>query len=691
MGLAWIAYYNSLNGVFFFDDIRHLVENPKDIDDTLRSLFHNPHLPGRAVVDLTFALDYYFHELRTPGYHAVNICIHGLNGFLLFLLIQKLLLSLSRAEKNNEQESSQKFIRYLPCVISFLFIVHPLFTSCVNYIIQRYTLMATTFYLLGFLFYMQARYSRGCKRWAWFLGTIICYWLSFRSKEIALTLPLILLVYEMLEEIDNPTLFKALLKRSALLLVVFGIAAIVLLHQSGWFQSSGARLWSPWQQFQAESRAFVHYWKMLFLPISRWLNIDHDFRISGLFLDMWASLALLFHVSLITLSWTAAKKGHKLIGLGTGWFYISLFPYWLVPEADLLVNYKIYLPGIGFFLILTDVIWWGYLKKVSQYFLYAVLCGVITAGIIGTWKRNPIYQSELHLWEDASRKSPEKPRVLNNRGYIHYSSKDYYRALPVFDRAIRLDPGYTEAYINRGSLNFSLRRYEKALSDFNNALQLKPDSIKVLINQGNTNIKLGYYDRAQQSFEKAIRLEPLNPEIYLNRGVFYFTLRQYDKALPDFNRVIKLAPLYTDAYINRGSLYFSRGEYDKALIDYNRAIELEPDSSKAHTNLGSTYVKLEQYDRALQCFEKALQLDSRYAEAYYNRGILHLALREEEKAMLDFDRAIRFNPEYVPAYIKRGMMKLSKDRQFACWDFEKACILGHCRTYHSAIKKGDCK
>ena len=56
MGLAWIAYFNSLNGVFFFDDIYHLVENPKDLSNTWQSFFASPYLPGRVAVDLTFAL-----------------------------------------------------------------------------------------------------------------------------------------------------------------------------------------------------------------------------------------------------------------------------------------------------------------------------------------------------------------------------------------------------------------------------------------------------------------------------------------------------------------------------------------------------------------------------------------------------------------------------------------------------------
>ena len=58
---------------------------------TIRDL-SNYNSPGkllnpRAIVDLTFALNYRAGKLNVFGYHLVNVLIHILNGFLVYFLV----------------------------------------------------------------------------------------------------------------------------------------------------------------------------------------------------------------------------------------------------------------------------------------------------------------------------------------------------------------------------------------------------------------------------------------------------------------------------------------------------------------------------------------------------------------------------------------------------------------------------
>ena len=75
-----VAYANSFQGVFVFDDgpsieqngsirnLRTALQPPGEIGQTVA---------GRPLLNLTFALNYAVHGLDGRGYHVVNVAIHA--------------------------------------------------------------------------------------------------------------------------------------------------------------------------------------------------------------------------------------------------------------------------------------------------------------------------------------------------------------------------------------------------------------------------------------------------------------------------------------------------------------------------------------------------------------------------------------------------------------------------------------
>ena len=56
------------------------------------------------------------------------------------------------------------------------------------------------------------------------------------------------------------------------------------------------------------------------------------------------------------------------------------------------------------------------------------------------------------FWEDAALKSPGKPRVANNLGYVYQQAGRRAEAKRDYERAIELDPDYWKARINLDAL-----------------------------------------------------------------------------------------------------------------------------------------------------------------------------------------------------------------------------------------------
>jgi hypothetical protein len=77
--VAAVIYSNIYHCPFIFDDGPNIVENYK-IRDVGNYLSVQELLKPRAIVDLTFAVNYRFGKLNVFSYHLVNVLIHIING-----------------------------------------------------------------------------------------------------------------------------------------------------------------------------------------------------------------------------------------------------------------------------------------------------------------------------------------------------------------------------------------------------------------------------------------------------------------------------------------------------------------------------------------------------------------------------------------------------------------------------------
>ena len=161
--LGVIIYSNTFNVPFHFDDHSNIVENY-----TLRDLSNFwPPTGSRWFGFLTFVLNYHFGGLNTIGYHVVNLTIHILNAILVYWFVvltfktpfsKVSVVSVSVGNQPNQFNlpTFQPF-NYLPLFIALLFVSHPVQTQAVTYIVQRFTSLATFFYLLSLVMYIKFR------------------------------------------------------------------------------------------------------------------------------------------------------------------------------------------------------------------------------------------------------------------------------------------------------------------------------------------------------------------------------------------------------------------------------------------------------------------------------------------------------------------------------------------------------
>ena len=653
-----IAYSNSFDCSFHFDDANvfhsSVTERTTALTDWIR-LF-----PNRPVGIITFYLNYQIHGLDVWGYHLVNLLIHLANAFLVWWLTW---LTLSTPVMKETEISRHRTI--LAFITGLLFVTHPLATQSVTYIVQRFASLATLFYLLSLTLFIEGRlWRQGGRIPLFFFGaSILCALLSMLSKEIAFTLPFIILLYDFCFlkkdfrklEIQGPGFVVSLT-----ILVMFTLWLLKILSLKhfdpvppiqGYSYSISMK-----EYLFTQFSVILTYLRLFIMPIGQ--NFDYDYPISSSFFQLKTFVSFSLLISIFATGVLLFKR-YRLISFGIFWFFLTLSveSSFMPISQNVIFEHRTYLPGYGFFLSVTAACF--YFLKGRSFQIAVVLLLIISAVNVGlTYQRNKVWKNEYTFWADVLKKSPNKARSNNNFGQVMLAHGKIKEAIYFYDRAIRFSPEFIYFYNNRGA----------------------------------AYAKLGFYQKAIEDYDQAIRLNQKHPGAYYNRAIAYAALGQYEKAVVGYRQAIHLRPDFADAYVNLGSLQIRRGEYQEAIQSCTQAIRLKPRDPNGYYNRGEAYLKLGRYQQAIEDFSVVVRLQPGDYEAYYHRGIAYGKIDRTRSEIEDYSQTLQLKPDYAQALNSRAASYFRQDEKLSgCRDAKAACKLGVCQTLEGARTRGICR
>jgi Flp pilus assembly protein TadD len=706
---AIAAYHNSFAGNWVLDDGRSILENR-----TIRRLWpiwpvlsppsEGETVSGRPLLNLSLALNYAVSGLEIWSYHAANLLIHIAAAWLLFGILRRTFLMPALQDRFGTAAT------LLALASALWWTVHPLQAESVTYISQRAESLAGFFYLLTLYCVIRGADCQGtvpifaehdarqnkfvggekgdCPRGEkgdcpllWYAAAVLACLLGIASKEILVTAPLLVLLYDRTFLAGS---FAAVWRRRWGLYVglaaTWCLLAYLVLSTSLIGRQAELGAPDPWSYARSQPGVIVHYLRLSVWP-SR-LCLVEDWPAAKRLGEILPGAMVVAALSAATVGGLIARKAWAFLG---AWFLLILAPTSsMLPLAQLTCEHRMYLPlaAIAVLAVAGGYALWDRLpprpaaqggqppfspgvtrcrlglraaKKgtvpdraaVVRWAAPAVAwAAVLTALGYATVVRNADYRSLLAMSQDIVDKFPNNFKARNDLGIALAAAGRFAEATEHYAQALRLKPDSAESHNNLGIALAALGKTTEAIEHFHQALRLKPVA-DVYGNLAFALAQAGRTEEAIQQYRQALRYNSDRADIHNNLGNALARAGRFQEAVQSWKQALRLNPDYAPPHNSLGVVLAQMGSTDEAIAHYQEALRLKPDYADAHNNLGLALANLGRTAEAIEHYQRALRLKPDYPEAYDNLRMALASISGTSEAVEQYRRLLQLRPDSV--------------------------------------------
>jgi tetratricopeptide (TPR) repeat protein len=525
--LVWIVYGPALHGPFVFDDRYSPFTKP----ESSSMAFLDWISLNRPLLMATFWVNFQMGGIDPFGYHVVNVLLHAVTSVMVGLSVAKLLaLAGTTGAKNTA----------LALFGGTLFLLHPVQTESVAYVISRSETLSVLLYFSAFVLFLYR--PEGPLSWPRATWITLLMGAAFSTKEHTVTLPVLLLLTDYF---FNPRGIRENLRAYILFAVAAVAGAISVAAVLNTSNSAGFRIQtiSPLTYAFTQCRVIWTYVRMFLLPYG--LNLDPDIAPSPGLLEHGAIFGLAGLLIAVGAAWIY-RKSWPLASYGWLLFLLLLAPTSsIVPILDVLAEHRLYLPFLGLILITVD----GLRRITAAQATWTCIAALAICSVL-TFQRSQLWGDPVLLWTDSVANSPRKARPNFSLAYAYHQKQQCLQADKYFEIA---------AGLGKPSANLLL---DWALNDE----------------------CLGRYEEGVAKLRQSDALAP-GPATKATMAILYGAQQKWPEVLAALADAEKADPKYPYTYAYRGDYYEVKGDYAAAAAEYRRALAVAPWLQKAKDGL----------------------------------------------------------------------------------------------------------
>jgi tetratricopeptide (TPR) repeat protein len=555
------------------------------------------------------------------GYHVVNLLLQWLNASLAFFLFVRLLGN-----------------RLAAFAAAALFAVHPLGTEAVTNVIGRTDQLVAASLLGALLCYVRSGEAYGRRRVSWLVGTGAGAAVGLFSKETAVVVAPLLLLYdvtfrrERLREFWKPLL--ALLPAYGFF---FASRWLVFRHTApAQFPfTDNPLLGADFLTARLTAlRVLARYFGLALWPAK--LSSDYSYDQIPVVASGWATgIAVIFlavGIAIAVLAWRHNKALFFLLGL-------ALAP--LIPASNLFIRIQSIMGERFAYTSILGICGCAVLalQRWAPRALPVVAGIAVLAGGVRTYARNADWRDDLTIWASAVHTSPNSAKAHKAyAGALHAADRDRSKldvviaemevARQILERhPLPLERQDYSVYADVGFYNLEaaerLRNdpsaiaraadhYRRALGALERAHEIESAAIRALQaeagrtgrpvdgigdphvdeNLGLAALRLGSFDKALAAYSHLVARSPENPKGHRGVGLAKIGLGRDEEGAISLLAALLVSKWDPDVLVDAIRIYATRFSGSDAIVTKGSETNLNPASSLVHRHLCQAFRQL---------------------------------------------------------------------------------------------------
>jgi tetratricopeptide (TPR) repeat protein len=543
---TFVAFQSTLNGEFVFDDVPQILQNPFVTNPGLwQKIFVGSVWSFRGAAEhdnfyrpLQFLAYWLLYRLGGPDptvFHLFQLLFYAGTVWLVFRVGGALLENHLAAFAG-----------------ALLWAFHPQHVETVAWVSALPDAGAAFFCLLGFLLFLRAEKAEQ-RRPARHLLAALAYFPALFFKEVALSFPLLLLVYWFMRPGQDRWRRRALygLPYGA---AIAGYLAIRIAILGRIIQTPD--FWKASRQVvEAAVGLLGQHARLFFWPAP--LSAFRAFHLEASLRSPWPWLTLLALLAALGL-----RKREPIMGFLVLWWAVTLLPCLDVRQVGFPIADRFsYLPSVGLCLALAylGLVWLPRkfpLRRPAR-IAVPVLGVVLIFWTTQALRAIPHWHDNVALWTYSYRVSPDAALVHVFQGALlqfegrslDEQAREYETALRLNQASLRPLVGLTyECYVDLGDIALSQSRIPEAKRYYQQAIQVAPNHSPAYKALGKVYFPFGDYAPAAKYFAEAVKLNPQDLEARFYLGTCLLKLGKPREAAAQFHAARVVDPTYTQAY-----------------------------------------------------------------------------------------------------------------------------------------------
>ena len=653
--ISFGVYTNSLFNEFVFDDDSVVLGDPAITSVSNIPKFFTAELGFhkvigryyRPVVSASYTLDHAIWGFKPFGFHLTNVLIHVINVLLLFVLLKKILWYTGFKYKNTAVLAG-----------TILFALHPVHTEAVAWISGRTDSLSCTFFFASFIYYLNYSRFQSSKNLSL---TLLFYLLALLSKEMAITLPAAIIIYDLtvnkikLKEILNDKLkiYLSLVILSAFYLVIRWLVLKDVTPRDSYLYFYGKDFYAV---LFTMLQTLPVYFKLAVLPVGMLYHYGGYLPYISSPLEPSAIFALVF-LTVIIISAVYLYKRMPLFSYALIFFFLTLLPVLnIVPTMNFMADRFLYIPSVFLSFIAVSLLIRYYTPK-NRNIVFGLFGAVFITFSLMTIARNAEWKTNDSLFLSAEGKPGTVLYV--NIGNIYANKGNYGIAEDYYRKAIDLNVPSVLAYNNLGKIFMINNIYDSAYFYISKAYMLDTLSPEPVHSLGVLHARFHMNKEAVKWLEK---LQTISPD-YMNSAAMLQELKLQIElnSLPPGSNLPGMETPGTDipGNINPGTGNMSRvalleqssyskyneKKYEEAIAELRELVSLNPQRASVYfNNMGMCYLDYNRLEDALESFKQSVKSDPGFSTGYNNLGMVYEKLGNIPKAKENYSKAVETDP-----------------------------------------------